>query len=90
MDEPSIFTRYHALKAETSGSLLLVRVGDFYEAFGDDATIIAKAIGLTLTSRDVAHGKRGTPMCGFPYHSLENYLGKLVAAGHRVAIGEAV
>lgn len=86
---PTIFKRYRDIKAEDPDSLLLIRTGDFYEAFGDDATTIADTIGLTIPTYDVGRGKSGVLMCGFPYHALEGYIKKLIAAGHRVAIGEA-
>lgn len=67
------------------GMLLLFRMGDFFELFGEDAEVAAKVLGLTLTSRD-----KSIPMAGFPHHSLENYLHKLLAAGHRVAVCDQV
>lgn len=77
------------LKAEhPPGTLFLFRIGDFYEAFYDDAKFVAKAIGLTLTSRE--KGSNATPMTGFPYHQLEGYLKKLVSLGKRVAVCEQV
>lgn len=69
-------------KARHSGMLLLMRIGDFYETYSGDAEVIAKALGLTITSRD------GVAMAGFPHHSLETHLKKLLAAGQRVAVCE--
>ncbi|MCA9038805.1 MAG: DNA mismatch repair protein MutS, partial [Planctomycetaceae bacterium] len=81
--------RYLEVKREHPGSLLLFRMGDFYELFYEDAEIAARVLGLTLTSRD-----KGTanpiPMAGFPYHALQNYLQKLIQAGHRAAICDQV
>ena len=73
-------------KQEVGDALLLFRMGDFYELFYDDAEKAARALGLTLTSRD---GGR-TPLAGIPHHALESYLGKLVAAGFKVAISEQI
>lgn len=72
-------------KKRHPGMLLLFRMGDFFELFGEDADVAAKVLGLTLTSRD-----KTMPMAGFPHHSLENHLHKLLAAGHRVAICDQV
>lgn len=81
--------RYLEVKGQNPDSLLLFRMGDFYELFYEDAQIAAKVLGLTLTSRD-----KGSPnpvaMAGFPYHALNGYLQKLVRAGHRAAICEQV
>ena len=77
--------QYQAAKAAHPGMLLLFRMGDFYETFGDDAELAARVLGLTLTSRDKA-----IPMAGFPHHQLESYLRKLLHQGHRVAICDQV
>ena len=81
--------RYMEVKSQNPGSLLLFRMGDFYELFFDDAAIAAKVLGLTLTSRDKTTDNP-IPMAGFPYHALENYLHKLIRSGHRAAICEQV
>ncbi len=81
--------RYLEVKGQNPGSLLLFRMGDFYELFFDDAQLAAKVLGLTLTSRDKG-SPNPVPMAGFPYHALENYLQKLIEAGLRVAICEQV
>ncbi len=78
---------YPKLKAESPGSILLFRMGDFYELFFEDAELASKRLGLTLTSRD-KNSANPVPMAGFPYHALEGYLAKLVALGHRVAVCE--
>jgi DNA mismatch repair protein MutS len=75
-------------KAACGDALLLFRMGDFYELFYDDAKTASRTLGLTLTSRD--KGDNPIPMAGFPYHQLEGYLGKLIAAGFRVAVCEQV
>lgn len=81
--------RYLEVKGQNPGSLLLFRMGDFYELFHEDAKVAAKILGLTLTSRD-KNSENPIPMAGFPYHSLDNYLQKLIQAGCRAAICEQV
>jgi len=81
--------RYLEVKRQNPGSLLLLRMGDFYELFFDDAQLAARVLGLTLTSRDKG-SPNPVPMAGFPYHALENYLQKLIHAGLRVAICDQV
>jgi DNA mismatch repair protein MutS len=76
--------QYEDAKTACGDAILLFRMGDFYELFHDDAVTASKILGLTLTSRD-KHANP-TPMAGFPHHQLENYLGKLIRAGHRVAV----
>ncbi len=70
-------------------SLLLFRLGDFYELFEEDAKIGAEVLGIALTSRTRGSDGR-VPMCGIPYHALDNYLGKLIKAGYKAAICEQV
>ena len=74
--------QYYALKKQHPDAMLLFRVGDFYETFGEDAVRSSSILGITLTSR------AGSELAGFPYHSLDLYLPKLVKAGLRVAICE--
>ncbi|MDR7443311.1 MAG: DNA mismatch repair protein MutS [Armatimonadota bacterium] len=81
--------QYEALRRAYPGTLLLFRLGDFYELFGEDAVVASRALDLVLTSRPVAKGRR-VPMCGIPHHALESYLARLVEAGFRVAICEQV
>ena len=70
-------------------SIMLFRMGDFYETFDEDAKIAAHILGITLTKR--ANGAASSvPLAGFPYHALDQYLYKLLNAGHRVAICEQV
>ncbi len=78
--------QYYTTKAKHPDALLLFRVGDFYETFGEDAVTAAGVLGITLTSRN--NGGDQTPLAGVPYHSLETYLPRLVRAGYRVAICE--
>jgi DNA mismatch repair protein MutS len=80
-------TQYNALKAEYPEALLLFRVGDFYETFGDDAVAASKALDIVLTKR--ANGSASSiPLAGFPHHSLDAYMPRLVRAGFKVAICE--
>jgi DNA mismatch repair protein MutS len=80
--------QYYDAKAAAGDALLLFRMGDFYELFFDDAKTAARVLGLSLTSRD--KGDNPVPMAGFPYHQLDSYLAKIIAAGHRAAICEQV
>lgn len=81
----SIMEQYRVAKERHPGMLLLFRMGDFYELFGEDAETAHKLLGLTLTTRD-----RTITMAGFPHHQLEVYLHKLLHEGQRVAICEPV
>jgi DNA mismatch repair protein MutS len=80
--------QYLEAKAACPDALLLFRMGDFYELFYEDAITASQLLGLTLTSRD--KGENPIPMAGFPYHQLESYLAKLIAAGLRAAVCEQV
>ena len=80
--------QFEAAKARCPGALVLFRMGDFYELFGDDAREAADLLDLTLTSRD--KGPDALPMAGFPHHQLDVQLVKLVAAGRHVAICEQI
>ena len=83
--ETPLMKQYNAIKAKHPGALLLFRVGDFYETFGEDAIIASKVLDIVLTKR--ANGAAShIELAGFPHHSLDNYLPKLVRAGNRVAI----
>ena len=77
--------QYNTIKAKYPGALLLFRVGDFYETFGQDAVKAAGILGIVLTKRGSNNGEP-IELAGFPHHSLETYLPKLVRAGQRVAI----
>lgn len=82
-----MMAQYLALKAEAQDCLLFYRMGDFFELFFDDAKAAAATLDIALTSRG-EHGGAPIPMCGVPVHSAENYLARLIKAGHRVAIAE--
>ncbi len=83
--ETPLMKQYNQIKARHPQALLLFRVGDFYETFGEDAIITAKILGIVLTKR--GNGAAGPiELAGFPHHSLDTYLPKLVRAGQRVAI----
>lgn len=77
--------QYNAIKAKYPGALLLFRVGDFYETFGEDAMAASKVLDIVLTKRGNGSASE-TALAGFPHHALDTYLPKLVRAGHRVAI----
>jgi DNA mismatch repair protein MutS len=80
--------QYLDAKQACGDALLLFRMGDFYELFFDDARLVSRVLGLTLTSRD--KGENPVPMAGFPYHQLDSYLAKLIAGGYRAAVCEQV
>ncbi len=83
--ETPLQKQYNAIKAKYPGALLLFRVGDFYETFGQDAITASKVLDIVLTKRGNGSASE-TALAGFPHHSLDSYLPKLVRAGHRVAI----
>ena len=78
--------QYNQIKEEHPQTILLFRVGDFYETFGSDAELVSRELGITLTKRN--NGGDQTPLAGFPFHALDSYLPKLVNKGHKVAICE--
>jgi len=80
-----LFKQYWEIKNQYPDVLLLFRLGDFYEMFGADAEAAAAALEITLTARDYVGGER-IPMCGVPYHAVERYVARLIAAGFRVAM----
>ena len=80
-----LMKQYNDIKFKYPNTVLLFRVGDFYETFGQDAVLASKVLGIVLTKRG-AGSTSETELAGFPHHSIENYLPKLVKAGHRVAI----
>jgi DNA mismatch repair protein MutS len=82
-----LMEQYKRLKNQYPDAILLCRVGDFYEAFFDDAELIARELEIVLTSRDK---DKATPMAGIPHHALDSYLYKLVNGGHKVAILEQI
>ena len=80
-----LMKQYNAIKKEHPGALLLFRVGDFYETFGEDAIKASKTLEIVLTKR--ANGAAShIELAGFPHHALDNYLPKLIKAGYRVAV----
>jgi DNA mismatch repair protein MutS len=79
-----LMKQYFEIKDEHPGTILLFRVGDFYETFADDAVLVSKELGITLTKRN--NGGDQTPLAGFPFHSLDSYLPKLVKKGYKVAV----
>jgi DNA mismatch repair protein MutS len=81
--------QYQEIKAGNPDTLLLYRMGDFYETFGEDAITASRLLGITLTARNHG-GKDATPLAGFPHHALERYMPKLIASGLRVAVCEQV
>ncbi len=83
--ETPLMKQYNAIKVKYPGALLLFRVGDFYETFGKDAITASKVLDIVLTKRGAGSASE-IELAGFPHHSLDNYLPKLVRAGHRVAI----
>lgn len=83
--ETPMMKQFFQFKAEYPEALLLFRCGDFYETYGDDAITASKVLGIVLTKRSNA-APDAVAMAGFPYHSLESYLPKLVRAGHKVAV----
>ncbi len=82
--ETPLAKQYNQIKLKYPGAMLLFRVGDFYETFGEDAVRASKILNITLTRRN--NGNADDHLAGFPYHSLDNYLPRLVRAGERVAI----
>jgi DNA mismatch repair protein MutS len=79
--------QYRQFKSQYPGYVLFFRMGDFYEMFWEDAQVAAKTLGLALTSRNKGSADE-IPMAGVPFHSVEGYLRKMIAAGHKVAICE--
>src|SRR6202451_2158008 len=89
MTEPTtpLMQQYQGVKKQHPSALLLFRLGDFYELFFDDAIVASRILQITLTSRNKEKGQ-AVPMCGVPYHAAENYIARLIRAGHKVAICE--
>ncbi len=83
--ETPLMKQYNEIKAKHPNALLLFRVGDFYETFGEDAVTASKVLGIILTKRGAGSASE-TELAGFPHHSLDAYLPKLVRAGFRVAV----
>lgn len=83
--ETPLMKQYFSVKAQHPDALLLFRVGDFYETFGEDAVIASKVLGIVLTKRNNGPGT-AVELAGFPHHSIETYLPKLVRNGYKVAV----
>ena len=81
--------QYFEIKNQYQDYLLFYRLGDFYEMFFDDAVVASRELDLTLTGRDCGEAERA-PMCGVPFHSADDYIGRLIAKGYKVAICEQV
>ena len=85
-----LLDQYEGVKARYPGHLVLFRVGDFYETFGDDARLLSRELDVVLTARSAdARGER-VPMAGVPHHAVEAYLGRLVRKGYKVALCDQV
>ncbi len=84
MPDTPVMRQYQDIKARHPQSIVFFRLGDFYEMFGSDAQDASAILGLVLTQR------QGIPMCGVPYHNAQNYLGRLLRAGRKVAIAEQI
>ncbi len=80
-----LMRQYHGVKQQFPGTLLLFRLGDFYELFFDDAVTAARELEITLTARNKEKGA-AIPMCGVPYHAADGYISRLLQRGYRVAI----
>ncbi len=85
-----LMEQYYREKKLYPDTLLLFRVGDFYETFAEDAVVVARDLNITLTSRQKDDEGNKIPLAGVPYHALEVYLAKLIRAGHKVAICDQV
>jgi DNA mismatch repair protein MutS len=81
--------QYLSIKRQYPDVIVFFRLGDFYETFDDDARVAASVLDITLTSREMGRGQR-VPMAGIPCHAAESYIGRLVAAGYKVAVCEQV
>ncbi|MCZ7603871.1 MAG: DNA mismatch repair protein MutS [Melioribacteraceae bacterium] len=89
MSVTPLMTQYYKIKEKNPDTILLFRVGDFFETFEEDAKLASKVLGITLTKR--ANGAAGeVPLAGFPHHAIDTYLPKLVRSGYRVAVCEQV
>ena len=82
--------QYHDIKQQAPDAILFFRMGDFYEMFYDDALKAARAVEITLTSRQKDPNGSAIPMCGVPYHAVDNYVGRLIRKGFKVAICDQV
>lgn len=87
MQQTPLMTQYFKIKQQHPDTILLFRVGDFFETFEEDAKIASKVLGITLTKRSNGAAE-DVPLAGFPHHAIDAYLPKLVRAGYRVAVCE--
>ena len=83
-----VMQQYVDMKAENPDALLMFRLGDFYESFFEDAKTISTVLGLVLTARGTDGDGNNIPMCGIPWHAADNYFGRLVRSGYKVALVE--
>ena len=81
LPDTPVMRQYQELKAAHPHAVMFFRLGDFYEMFGSDAELAAPLLGLVLTAR------QDVPMCGVPFHQAQNYIAKLLRAGHKVEVG---
>ena len=81
--------QYNSIKQQVPNTLLMFRLGDFYELFYEDAVTAARVLEITLTARNKEKGE-AIPMCGVPYHAAEGYIARLIQKGYRVAICDQV
>src|SRR5512141_1436397 len=84
-----LMRQYNSIKEQVPGTLLMFRLGDFYELFFEDAVVAARELEITLTARNKEKGA-AIPMCGVPYHAAEGYISRLIQKGYRVAICDQV
>jgi DNA mismatch repair protein MutS len=89
VDATPLWKQYLDVKRQYPNTIVLFRLGDFYETFEDDAKLVARELEIVLTGRPIAKGQR-VPMAGIPFHALENYLAKLIGKGYHVAICDQV
>lgn len=82
-----MYQHYQTVKEKYKDCIVLYRLGDFYEMFGEDAIASANELNLTLTGRDCGLAER-VPMTGIPYHAADVYISKLVSRGYKVAVAE--
>ncbi|MFB3764007.1 MAG: DNA mismatch repair protein MutS [Methanotrichaceae archaeon] len=85
-----LMDQYYKIKDQYKDAILLFRIGDFYETFGEDAVTVARDLNITLTSRQKDYEGNKIPLAGVPYHALDTYLARLVKSGHKVAICDQV
>ena len=89
MELSPMMKQYKEIKEQYQDCILFFRLGDFYEMFFEDALLASRELEITLTARNAGQEEKA-PMCGVPYHSADNYIGRLVEKGYRVAICEQV